>query len=79
METTVKKISELKCNKEIDNSRVEAIIENFKMFGQKNPIPIDRDNNVIDGENRYMAYRKLGIKSVQCLKLTAEEMKLLLK
>jgi ParB-like chromosome segregation protein Spo0J len=36
--------------------------ESIILSGQKNPIIVDRDGNIVDGQNRYKILQELGIR-----------------
>ena len=70
MQIIYKKTSELKKYK--NNPRknelaVEKVAESIKEFGFRNPILIDKDNEIVCGHTRYDAAKKLGIKEVPCI------------
>jgi site-specific DNA-methyltransferase (adenine-specific) len=81
MQIIYKKTSELKKYK--NNPRknelaVEKVAESIKEFGFRNPILIDKDNEIVCGHTRYDAAKKLGIKEVPCIMaddLTPEQIK----
>jgi ParB family chromosome partitioning protein len=45
---------------------IEELAENMKEHGVINPIEIDEHNIIITGELRYLACKKLGLKTVPC-------------
>lgn len=57
---------------------VDKVAESIKQFGFKVPIVIDKDNVIVTGHTRYLASKKLNLKTVPCLvadDLTDEQVK----
>jgi len=52
-----------------DEKQVAQVAASIKEFGFTNPILIDASNGIIAGHGRLMAAKKLGLKSVPCIKL----------
>lgn len=50
--------------------QIEQLKNSITEFGFTNPILIDEDNVIIAGHGRSVAARELGMKEVQCLRLT---------
>lgn len=75
------KLSELKeyeKNPRNNEVAVDYVAESIKQFGFKVPIVIDKDNVIIAGHTRFKAAKKLGLKTVPCIKaddLTEEQVK----
>lgn len=49
--------------------QVDAIARNIEKYGMLDPIGIDEDLNIIEGHGRFMACKKLGLKSVPTITL----------
>lgn len=58
--------------------QIDRICRSIEQFGFLNPVLVYKDNVIIAGHGRVMAAKKLGLKTVPCLKaedLTEEQMK----
>jgi ParB family chromosome partitioning protein len=74
----IKDIKKYKNNPRKNELAVEKVAESIKEFGFRNPILIDKDNEIVCGHTRYDAAKKLGIKEVPCIMaddLTPEQIK----
>lgn len=61
-----------------NDNAVDAVAASIREFGFKVPIIIDKDNIIVAGHTRYKAAKKLGLKTVPCIKaddLTDEQVK----
>ena len=61
-----------------NDNAVDAVAASIREFGFKVPIIIDKDNVIVAGHTRYKAAKKLGLKTVPCIKaddLTDEQVK----
>lgn len=47
--------------------QMEALVKSIKDFGELQPILIDKQYMVVDGEHRFRAYQKLGKETVPCI------------
>ena len=63
----IKDIKKYKNNPRKNELAVEKVAESIKEFGFRNPILIDKDNEIVCGHTRYDAAKKLGIKEVPCI------------
>lgn len=81
MEIELLHIEKLKryANNARDNEKaVDVVAASIKEFGFKNPILIDKDNEIIAGHTRLLAAKKLGLTEVPTIKvddLTPEQVK----
>ncbi len=74
----LKEIKPYKNNPRINDGAVDAVANSIKEFGFKNPIIIDRNNEIIAGHTRYKAAEQLGLEEVPVIKaddLTPEQVK----
>ena len=65
-------------NPRINDGAVDKVASSIKNFGFKNPIIIDKDNEIIAGHTRLKAARKLGLDEVPTIKvddLTEQQIK----
>lgn len=65
-------------NPRINDGAVDKVASSIKNFGFKNPIIIDKDNEIIAGHTRLKAARKLGLDEIPTIKaedLTDEQVK----
>jgi len=55
-----------KCNvrKLFDEEKITGLSQSYTEVGQQQPILVDRNGNIIDGERRYRAALKAGLKTV---------------
>ena len=51
-----------------NDNAVDAVAASIREFGFKVPIIIDKDNIIVAGHTRYKAAKKLGLKTVPCIK-----------
>lgn len=61
-----------------NNEAVKYVAESIKQFGFKVPIVLDKDNVIVCGHTRYVAAKKLKLKTVPCIMaddLTDEQIK----
>ena len=56
-------------NPRINDGAVDKVASSIKNFGFKNPIIIDKDNEIIAGHTRLKAARKLNLKEVPTIKV----------
>ena len=49
-------------NPRLNDNAVDAVASSIKNFGFKNPILIDKNNEIINGHTRLKAAKKLGLK-----------------
>ena len=65
------KLSDLKPyekNPRKNDRAVEPVANSIKEFGFRVPLVIDKDNVIVTGHTRYKAAKKLGLKTVPCIK-----------
>lgn len=81
MKIEIKKIDELKPyknNPRKNDKAVDVVVKSIKEFGFKNPIILDKNNEIIAGHTRLKAAKKLGLKEVPTIRaddLTQEQVK----
>lgn len=81
MEIVLKKIDEIKPyknNPRFNDDAVKYVANSIKEFGFKQPIVVDKNNEIIAGHTRYKASLELGLKEVPCIvadDLTKEQVK----
>ena len=56
-------------NPRLNDGAVDKVASSIKNFGFKNPIIIDKDNEIIAGHTRVKAARKLGLDEVPTIKV----------
>lgn len=56
-------------NPRINDGAVDKVASSIKNFGFKNPIIIDKNNEIIAGHTRLKAARKLGLEEVPTIKV----------
>ena len=56
-------------NPRLNDGAVDKVASSIKNFGFKNPIIIDKDNEIIAGHTRLKAARKLGLEEVPVIKV----------
>lgn len=56
-------------NPRLNDGAVDKVASSIKNFGFKNPIIIDKDNEIIAGHTRLKAARKLGLEEVPTIKV----------
>ncbi len=56
-------------NPRINDGAVDKVASSIKNFGFKNPIIIDKNNEIIAGHTRLKAARKLGLDEVPTIKV----------
>ena len=74
----LKEIKPYEKNPRNNDNAVDAVAASIREFGFKVPIIIDKDNIIVAGHTRYKAAKKLGLKTVPCIKaddLTDEQVK----
>lgn len=73
MEIIEKKLDEIKPyknNPRINTSAIEKVAQSIKDYGFKNPIILDKNNEIICGHTRYEAAKQLELKKVPCIVAT---------
>lgn len=50
--------------------QIEEIKKSIQEFGNNDPIAIDENGFIIEGEGRYLAQKEMGIKELEVIKLT---------
>lgn len=68
IEMPIEDIFPYKNNPRINDQAVDAVAKSIQDFGFKVPIVIDRNNVIVTGHTRYKASKKLGLKTVPCIK-----------
>ena len=68
---------EIKENKynpnEMTDSIMKHLIKEIKRVGFLQPILINKENIIIDGEHRWKASKELGLKEIPCIKVDMDE------
>lgn len=61
--TDYDKFKFLECNRAVSPTRLEAMVESLNTINllEQNPIIVDEELNIIDGQGRFMAAKKLGL------------------
>lgn len=78
IEIEVGKIKPYEKNPRKNERAVNGVAESIKQFGFQQPIVVDKNNVIVVGHTRYKAAKKLGLKSVPCVRaddLTSEQVK----
>ena len=59
-------------------AQLDALCKNLtnEKIGDVNPIKLNKDHTVIDGEHRVKAYKRLGVKQVPCIVLNLSKTEL---
>ena len=53
----------------ISQNAIDKVASSIKNFGFKNPVIIDKDNEIVAGHNRILAAKKLGMEEVPTIKV----------
>ena len=56
-----------------DLAEIDSLVESMRNFGQLSPIVINRDNELIAGERRLTAARRLGWSMIEAVVMDREE------
>lgn len=78
VELNLEDIKPYENNPRKNDGAVDAIARSIEQFGFNQPIVIDKNNIIVAGHTRYKAAKKLGLKTVPCIRvedLTDEEVK----
>lgn len=78
IELNLEDIKPYENNPRKNDGAVDAIARSIEQFGFNQPIVIDRNNIIVAGHTRHKAAKKLGLKTVPCIRvedLTDEEVK----
>ena len=78
IEKRVKDLKPYEKNPRKNDDAVQYVANSIKEFGFKQPIVIDKDNNIVCGHTRWKACKKLKIDTVPCVvadDLTEEQIK----
>ena len=71
MQIVYKKITDLKKyeknNKKHPEKQIEKIVASIKEYGFKNPVLIDKNNEIIAGHGRTLAAERIGMQEVPCI------------
>ena len=65
-----------KLNRAINKSQVERLTKNIKRIGLQVPIIVNRNNEVVDGQHRFLALKNLGKPIVYLESRTGQIMKI---
>lgn len=66
----INKVIPYKSNAKIHTAKqIEQIKESIKQFGNNDPIAIDENNIIIEGNGRYLALKELGVKEIEVIRL----------
>ena len=60
--------------REIDQEKVDDLVESIQLVGLLHPIVIDSNNKLLAGNHRLEAYRILGRDTIECKKLNLSEL-----
>ena len=70
------KINEIKIDDSNPNvmprAKMEALIESIRKFGELQPIIIDKENLIIDGQHRFLAYKELNKIHIPAIRVNLE-------
>lgn len=70
IELNVEDIKEYKNNAKIHTTeQIQQIVDSINEFGFNDPIAVDENNVIIEGHGRYLAIKKLGLKTIPVIKL----------
>lgn len=70
IELNVEDIKEYENNAKIHtNEQIQQIVDSINEFGFNDPIAVDENNVIIEGHGRYLAVKKLGLKTIPAIKL----------
>lgn len=56
--------------RKIPEKAIEQVAKSIQQFGWQQPLVTDNDRVIIAGHTRYLAAKKLGLKTVPCIKAT---------
>lgn len=73
MQIVEKKLDEIKPyknNPRINTQAIDKVAQSIKDYGFKNPIILDKNNEIICGHTRYEAAKQLELKKVPCIVAT---------
>lgn len=71
LETSINLIKPAPDNpREIPEKAIEQVAKSIQEFGWQQPLVTDNDRVIIAGHTRYLAAKKLGLKTVPCIKAT---------
>lgn len=56
--------------RKIPEKAIEQVAKSIKEFGWQQPLVVDNNQVIIAGHTRYLAAKKLGLKTVPCIKAT---------
>lgn len=69
LETSINLIKPAPDNpREIPEKAIEQVAKSIQQFGWQQPLVVDNDRVIIAGHTRYLAAKKLGLKTVPCIK-----------
>lgn len=74
MELQIKDIKVSQRLREIDQDKVDELVESIQLVGLLHPIVIDSDNNLLAGNHRLEAHRILGRDSIECRVVNLSEL-----
>lgn len=78
IEISVDKLIPYVNNPRLNDDAVDHVAASIKEFGFKVPVIVDKDNVIVTGHTRLKAAKKLGLKTVPCIKaddLTEQQVK----
>lgn len=68
LEIEIDKIKPYEKNPRKNDAAVNGVAESIKQFGFQQPIVIDKNDVIVVGHTRYRAAKKLGLKTVPCVR-----------
>ena len=61
--------------RQLDNTKVDDLVESIKQVGLLQAIVVDTDNNLLAGNHRLQAIKNLGYEKIECKKVNLTEQK----
>jgi ParB-like chromosome segregation protein Spo0J len=73
VDVNVIKLDETNPN-EMSHDKMDALRKIMKEKGMLQPILIDQNNMMIDGEDRYIVYKEFGMKKIPCFRMNVTDL-----
>jgi ParB-like chromosome segregation protein Spo0J len=65
----IDEIKEYEKNPRLNDDAVDYVLKSIEKYGYLNPILVDKNNVIISGHTRYKAFKKMGLKEIDVVRI----------